>query len=198
MLDDVRAEKTKVELKLKKSEVDFGQNRLDLDRNTADFVRTRDNELFQVRKGAEEEIREMRNEKDELKKINLRLEASQRQLERKIRDLDLEVERNKESAIQMIAVKNMLEEQLSSTRDQYRSKLLNYLGEEALASQLANEEMSALFGDDDKGDDAVKGNNDNNNNNNGDKSAKSKVSEWTLEILETLETLDIKTEIEID
>jgi len=151
LLEDVRAEKIKVELKLTKSEVDFGQNRLDLDRSTAEFVRTRDNELFQVRKGAEEEIREIRNEKDELKKVNLRLEASQRQLERKIRDLDLEVERSHENTVQMIAVKNMLETQLANAREQYRSKLLNYLGEEALAAQLANEEMSALFGDDKEG-----------------------------------------------
>tara|TARA_B110000971_G_C19805890_1_gene406486 strand:- start:161 stop:724 length:564 start_codon:yes stop_codon:yes gene_type:complete len=67
-----------------------------------------------------------------------------------LRSAQLEIERQKEHGVQMSTVKNMLEAQLASTREQYRAKLLNYLGEEGLAAQLANEEMSALFGDDDK------------------------------------------------
>ena len=77
------------QLTLKKSEIEFSQSRLELDRSTSNYVKDRDNEMFQVRKGAEDEVRETRQEKDEMSKMNLRLEANGRQLERKVRDLEV-------------------------------------------------------------------------------------------------------------
>jgi len=141
-LENVRGEKMKVELELRKSSVGFEQSRLDLDKSTADFVRNRDNEMFQVRKNAEEDIAAVRREKEDLAKANNKLEAQVRTLERKIRDIENNIGRNVEQSNTLQREKRDLEATLKNERDNYRSKMLAYLGEEAMAAQLKNEEIN--------------------------------------------------------
>ena len=143
-LEQVRGEKMKVELEMRKSVVGYEQSRLDLDKNTADFVRTRDNEMFQVRKNAEEDILNVRREKEDLAKANNKLEAQVRTLERKIRDIENNIGRNLEQSNTLNREKRDLEQQLRAERDNYRSKMLAYLGEEAMAAGVKNEEINKV------------------------------------------------------
>ena len=144
-LDETRAEKLKVELELRKTIVSFEQSRLDIDKNTADFVRQRDNELFNVRKSSEEEISSIKREKDDVIRTNSKLEAQVRGLERKIRDMEINIQRVKGENFSKNTNSKRLEAQLNDAREQYRSKLLTYLGEEAMAAKLAADDISKLM-----------------------------------------------------
>ena len=146
-LENVRGEKLKLELELRKTVVGFEQSRLDTDKSTAEFSRSRDNEMFQIRKAAEEDVIQIRREKDDVMKAHSRMEASVRQLERKLRDSEGTIERLKESVALQSSDKKSLEVQLNSAREHYRSKLLSYLGEEAMAAALVNDDISRLLGE---------------------------------------------------
>ena len=117
-LDETRAEKLKVELELRKTIVSFEQSRLDIDKNTADFVRQRDNELFNVRKSSEEEISSIKREKDDVIRTNSKLEAQVRGLERKIRDMEINIQRVKGENFSKNTNSKRLEAQLNDAREQ--------------------------------------------------------------------------------
>mmetsp|Transcript_5213 Transcript_5213/g.11029 ORF Transcript_5213/g.11029 Transcript_5213/m.11029 type:complete len:1105 (+) Transcript_5213:190-3504(+) len=155
-LDETRGEKLKVELELQQANVSFEKGRLDLDKNTAELLRQRDNELFGVRKGAEEDLSNMKREKDELVRTTNKLEGQIRTHVRKIRDLEENFTRYKEESQAKTADYRRVESQLNDAREQYRSKLLSYLGEEAMAAKLAGEEISKFIDGGDNGDGADK------------------------------------------
>ncbi|GMH56015.1 hypothetical protein TL16_g02040 [Triparma laevis f. inornata] len=144
-LEETRGEKLKVELELQSANVSFEKGRVDMEKANQELLRQRDLELFGVRKSAEEELSSMKREKDEITRANAKLEGQIRTLERKIRDMTVDLTRYKDESHSKIADHKRLESQLIDAREQYRSKLLSYLGEEAMAAKLAGEELSKFI-----------------------------------------------------
>jgi len=156
-LEETHAQKSKVELELKKKEVGFEQARLDIEKNTENFVRQREHELFSVRKASEEEVAAIRREKDEIIRTNNKLEGQVRGLTRKIRDMENNIQRIKDESYSKNTNSKRLEAQLNDARESYRSKLLSYLGEEAMAAKLAADDISKFIDGEDQNKDDKQG-----------------------------------------
>jgi len=152
-LEETHAQKNKVELQLTSQKVGFEQARLDEKQNTADFVRQRDSELFSVRKASEEEVAAIRREKEDITRQNSKLEGQVRALVRKIRDMENNLQRVKDDSYSKNNNSKRLEAQLNDAREGYRSKLLSYLGEEAMAAKLAADDISKFIDGEDKKED---------------------------------------------
>lgn len=149
-LEETHAQKSKVELELKKKEIGFEQARLDIEKNTENFVRQREHELFSIRKASEEEVAAIRREKEEIIRTNNKLEGEKRSLDRKIRDMKTDIQRIKDESYSKNSNSKRLEAQLNDARESYRSKLLSYLGEEAMAAKLAADDISKFIDSDDQ------------------------------------------------
>ena len=94
----------------------------------------------------------MKREKDEVTRTNAKLEGQIRALDRKSRDVMRDLTRYKDESHSKVADHKRLENLLNEAREQYRSKLLSYLGEEAMAAKLAGEEISKFIDGDKSGD----------------------------------------------
>jgi len=151
-LEETRGEKLKVELELQQANVSFEKGRVDSEKANQELLRQRDLELFGVRKSAEEELSSMKREKDEVTRTNAKLEGQIRALDRKSRDVMRDLTRYKDESHSKVADHKRLENLLNEAREQYRSKLLSYLGEEAMAAKLAGEEISKFIDGDKSGD----------------------------------------------
>lgn len=125
--EKLRAEKSKAQLELQSVVVSFETRKLELDKNTQDFARERDTEMFSLKKTMENELKRVQTQRDEQVEKTKSLEASLRHSERQLSQIETALARQSEEQLELTAENAKLSEQLYAQQDLYRSKLLKYM-----------------------------------------------------------------------
>lgn len=88
--------------------VAFETKKLELDKNTQDFARERDTEMFSLKKTMENELKRVQIQRDEQNQRVKQLEANIRHTERQLSELETALSRKSEENQELIGEKYVL------------------------------------------------------------------------------------------
>ena len=86
----------------------FETKKLELDKNTQDFARERDTEMFSLKKTMEHELKRVQIQREEQNERIKQLEGKQRQADRQIAELETALTRKQEENLDLTGEKYVL------------------------------------------------------------------------------------------
>jgi len=134
--DQLRNEKARLELDLQHSTIAFESRKLETDKNSEEFARERDAEVYDMKKRHEGEVHRSVAEKSTLQEQNSTLMSQLRQQQRKTTELHTALERKTQEELRVAAENGELVQSNSALAENYRAKLLQYIQENASEVQV--------------------------------------------------------------
>lgn len=125
--EELRAEKLKIQLELQRKQVEFETQKLDLERNAADYNRERDSEVSQLKTRLEAEMKRNETQREHLDAEARELRSSFKSSTRRIKDLETQLSEKTEELSLLRAENTRLDEKINTITEDYRNKLLDQL-----------------------------------------------------------------------
>jgi len=142
--DQLRNEKTRLELDLKHSTIALESRKLETDKNTEDFSRERDAELYDMKKRHELEVTRAATEKAALQSQHSTLQAQLRQEQRKTIEFQAALERKGQEELKLTTENSELRQSSQVLADNFRVKLLQYIQEADHADSDGSKQQNML------------------------------------------------------
>lgn len=143
-VDEIQAEKLKLELQLERNRVEFENKRLDLEKATADHARDRDAEVSNLKKAQESELKQLQQKNLVLEEQVSELEVKSRSYSREISELSTRLSDTKEQLTALTASNAALEEKMSGVTASFRQKLVALLNPPESKAEPGSQEQAKI------------------------------------------------------
>eukprot|EP00941_MAST-03F_sp_MAST-3F-sp1_P002537 g2537.t1 len=120
----LESEKAKLQLLLRQESVSYKSSSIELERNTVEYTRARDQEYAQLQKKAEEELKRYHDEISQMRKIIKKKDGRGKTQERQLKEMQVQVEESNNRASEMTSENDKLRREIEVMTRTHRLKLI--------------------------------------------------------------------------